>query len=39
MLLEVEHLDTDVTLKTLSLLLKHRGDLELAAKELALENG
>ncbi|MDA8296566.1 MAG: MoxR family ATPase [Actinomycetota bacterium] len=36
-LLEVEHLSSEVTTATLSLLLKHRHDLELAARELAGE--
>ncbi len=36
-LLEVEHLSSEITTATLSLLLKHRHDLELAARELAGE--
>ncbi len=35
-LLEVRELDREVTRKTLSLLLKHRGDLELASAKLEL---
>ncbi|MCU1489624.1 MAG: ATPase [Acidimicrobiaceae bacterium] len=37
LLLEVRHLDTEVTANTLNLLLKYRSDLQLAAKELAVE--
>ncbi len=35
-LLEVAHLDMEVAVPLLNLLLKHRGDIERAAKELAL---